>query len=411
MKKIIFALLSVLLCIYLASCGSEESGNKNETPESTAAEIQNDPTLPEGVDPEDYFKFVTFDLPEGSLREVAVNYMYEQANIEWKPSKTFTYGNKYEHWGFELTYKAGTVYHGLPYTNLSCSIGEFQKFLDEHNGTFYATSTDGYEVMGAHCNSSICHSFQQFTPVVCMTSNQYMPSYKDEFVGKICGNYTVPDGVQLTQHIIEANTPDIMYEAYAQADMGDVIMTKDDVRGVTHDRMVAKKAFVTRGANGKINPNRSYLVTVEQTDTFDETRKDGVNTTWWVDHQYTFTQLYASNYIPVTFEIFETNEGVLPYLTLDKEPNASAVSKGVIDGTVTSNYPVRYVHISLYDGENNLVSRQVQQNNYDVFKVSLKKHSVKLFDGVSAGNYTLVIDAGICRGDAELYRTEFTYNG
>ncbi len=414
MKKIL-ALVLVLLCFTFVACNSEEKPNVNgdtqvgETnpPETDTPKAE----LPKDVNPDDYFKFVQFELPEGSLREAAVNYMREQANVVWTPSKTFTYGNTYENWAYKLTYEAGKKYHGLPYTHLSASIGEFTKLLNENGGKYSSDSESGNEVMGAQCNSSICHSFQQFTPIVCMTSRQYMPSYKDEFVGKICGNYNVPEGVQRTLDIIKANTQEAIYEAYAMADMGDVIMSNDDTKGVVHDRMVAKKPVLVKAANGKINPNRSYLVTVEQTDTFDATRKDGVNTTWWIDHQYTFSKLYETNYIPVTFEVYETNVGVIPYITLDKEPNASALSKGVVDGTVASNYPVRYVHVSILDENGNIVSREMQRNNYDVFKVNIKKFSVKLFGDLKPGNYTLLIEAGICRGDAELYRNTFTYNG
>lgn len=414
MKKIL-ALVLVLLCFIFVACNGEEKNNVNgdtQVGETTPPKTDEPKAeLPEGVNPDDYFKFVTLDLPEGSLREAAVNYMREQANIVWTPSKTFTYGNTYENWAYNLTYEAGKKYHGLPYTHLSASIGEFTKLLGENGGKYSSDSSSGNEVMGAQCNSSICHAFQQFTPTVCMTSRQYMPSYKDEFVGKICGNYNVPDGVERTIDIIHANTQEAIYEAYALADKGDVIMYNDDTKGVVHDRMVAEKAVVVRGANGKINPNRSYLVTVEQTDTFDDTRTDGVNTTWWIDHKYTFSKLYETNYIPITFEVYETNKGVIPYITLDEEPNASALSKGIVDGTVASNYPLRYVHISILDENGNLLCREIQRNNYDVFKVSLRKHSIKLFGDLKAGNYTLLIEAGICRGDAELARIDFTYNG
>ena len=414
-KKTVIFVLVLISCLALVCCGndaekpSENEGGETEQIQETAED--NEPQLPEGVNPDDYAKFVTFELPEGSLRDAAVNYMREQANIVWTPSKTFTYGNTYDNWAYKLTYEAGKKYHGLPYTHLSASIGEFTKLLGENGGKYSSDSTSGNEVMGAQCNSSICHSFQQFTPIVCMTSRQYMPSYKDEFIGKICGNYNVPDGVERTIDIIHANTQEAMYEAYACADKGDVIMTNDDTKGVVHDRMVAEKAVVVKSANGKINGNRSYLVTVEQTDTFDSTRTDGVNTTWWIDHKYTFAKLYETNYVPVTFEVYETNKGVVPYITLDKEPNLSALSKGVVDGTVTSNYPVRYVHISILDANGKLLNREIQRNNYDVFKVNVKKYSINLFEGIEAGNYTLLIEAGICRGDAELARVDFTYNG
>ena len=419
MKKIIALILVLMCCFAFIACSNtsdEQPKGDGENVSETTGDQAEDKTeqgakwiMSEGVNPDDYFVFVKFeDHLEGDFRDIVTDYMLKQASIEWTPGTTFSYGNEYEHWQFKLVYEKGKTYHGLPYTNLSCSIGEFQKFLDEHDGTFTATSTDGYSVMGAHCNSSICHSFQQVTPVVCMTSDQYMPAYKDDFVGKILGNYVVPEGIKRTVDIMHANKPDTIYEAYALADRGDVIMSKDDERGVTHDRMVSAKAYVERNNSGKINPNRSYLTTREQTDTFDATRKDGVNTTWWIDHTYTFSELYTSNYIPVTFELFEEQVGIIPFIALDKEITASMIEKGVINGTVSSNYPLRYCHMSIYDSSEKLVRRELQQNNYDDSKVGLRKFSVNLLKDLPAGEYTFVLEAGVCRGDAELCRVSFT---
>ena len=174
-------------------------------------------------------------------------------------------------------------------------------------------------------------------------------------------------------------------------------------------RKMAKKPVLVKGANGKINPNRSYLVTVEQTDTFDGTRKDGVNTTWWIDHQYTFSKLYETNYIPITFEVYETNVGVIPYITLDKEPNASALSKGVVDGTVTSNYPVRYVILEVLNQNGEVAKEYTVRGQMNDYAYGLRKYSYNLFGkGLEKGNYTFVMTAGIAAGEVEFERIPFT---
>ena len=54
---------------------------------------------------------------------------------------------------------------------------------------------------------------------------------------------------------------------------------------------------------------------------------------------------------------------------------------------------------------------ETQRNNYDVMKTGLKKYSISFFDEGAAGDYTLLVEAGICRGDAELARVSFNYNG
>ena len=203
-----------------------------------------------------------------------------------------------------------------------------------------------------------------------------------------------------------------MYDSYALADMGDVIISKDDERAVTHVRMVASKAVISRGANGKINGNRSYLQCIEQTDTFDKTRK-GVNTTWWVDHKYTFATLYQAGWVAVSLECYKDNVSVYPYIALDQIPTDSMLAKGALGGTVSTDYTLNYVHLSIYDKEDKLVNRVVKNNSFDGSKENLRKHASALFnDSLKSGTeYTFVLDAGIAAGNAELCRVYFTYNG
>jgi len=419
MKKILALIFTIFLCLALVACGSNEKtgDNSNETTdgenpgnETTAPVLES--ALPEGINPDDFYKFVQFDLPE-NFREAAVEQMRKQAAVVWTPEYTFTYGNKFDNWGFEKTYEAGKTYTGLPYGSMNSSIEEFQKYLDEHRGRFATKSENGYyDVMGTQCNTAINLSFQQFFPDACVASEGYMPSYSDKFIGVKVGDYEAPEGVKKGLDIIEANGEQKMYESYALADMGDVIMGKNDETQVTHVRMVAEKAVVVRGANGQINGNRSYLVCVEQTDSWDQTRKD-INTTWWMDHKYTFNSLLQGGWIAVSLECYETNVSVIPYLALDEEITADMLAKGNLGGIVSSDYPINYMHLTIYNKAGKIVNRIVVNNPYDGRKEGLRKHSINLFnDSLKAGTeYTFVLDAGIARGNAELCRVDFTYTG
>ncbi|MBQ6703055.1 MAG: hypothetical protein IJN17_08910 [Clostridia bacterium] len=420
MKKLLVFFAIIVLAITVSACGSDKpSPNDNETTVQTAEpetteQPDNKPAnkLPDGINPDEYAKFVQFDLPE-NFREAAVAQMRKQATVEWTPEYTFSYGNTYDNWGFKMTYTAGKKYTGLPYGNMNCNMSEFQKYLDEHGGKFAAKAENGYnDVMGTQCSTAINLSFQTFFPEACKVSDSWWPSYHSKFIGINVGSYEAPDGMKRGVDIVAHNGEEKMYESYALADMGDVIISKDDERAVTHVRMVAAKAVVARGANGQINPNRSYLVCIEQTDSFDSTRKD-VNTTWWVDHKYTFASLYQGGWVPVSLECYKDNVSVYPYIALDEIPTADMLAKGTLGGTVSTDYTLNYIHLSIYDKAGNLVNRVVKNNSFDGSKENLRKHAFNLFnDSLKAGTeYTFVLDAGIAAGNAELCRVDFTYNG
>lgn len=418
MKKLLVLFAVTALALSVTACGTEKTPPP-DNPEQTEAPATAEQTdskqknkLPDGINPDDYAKFVQFELPE-NFREAAVAQMRKQATVVWSPEYNISYGNSYDNWGFEMKYTVGKTYTGLPYGNMNCCLSEFQKYLDEHGGKFGTKPQNGYnDVMGTQCSTAINLSFQLFFPSACKVSDSWWPSYHSKFIGINVGDYEAPDGMKRGIDITAHNGEDKMFESYALADMGDVIISKDDERAVTHVRMVAQKAVVARGANGKINGNRSYLICIEQTDSFDSTRKD-VNTTWWVDHKYTFTSLCQSGWVAVSLECYKDNVSVYPYIALDEIPTPEMLSKGTLGGTVSTDYTINYMHLSIYDKEGKLVNRIVENNSFDGSKESLRKHAFNLFnDSLKAGTeYTFVVDAGIAAGNAELCRVDFTYAG
>jgi hypothetical protein len=93
-------------------------------------------------------------------------------------------------------------------------------------------------------------------------------------------------------------------------------------------------------------------------------------------------------------------------------PSASALAKGMLSGNITSDYPIQYCYIELYNKAGEMVSRVAQHERNGVMKLGLRNQSFSLFnDDVKAGEYTLVIEAGLNCGSAELCRVDFTYNG
>lgn len=421
MKKIICLLIALLTVIIFVSCGKNEPPKETEaetkvnTLDETTENKENDNKDEENKDgilkinPDDYYKCVVWELPEGNFRDVAVDYMRKQANVEWVCENGFSVIDKFDHWFIELEYKKGVTYHGITYTNAKSSLDEFMLFYSD--GKVNMDTGDSNSVVGNGCFSSTQNATQQFDPDVAGVTDVLMPSYK-AFEAKIVGDYKVPENVKRTEDIKLANSEETIYNAYAQLKKGDIIFQKDDTKGMSHVRMLVEEPTIYKTGTGKIVPSRCSVKTIEQTNAFDKTRTDGVNTTWYVDHIYSFSKLYETNYLPVTYESYEKDRSEMekPYLLLDDEISASILAKKTFSSTVKSNFPLRFVKVDILDKDNNVVSTKLKNNMADTRSIPLRNHFSGVFDKVPSGEYTMVLTAGISRGSAELARVDFTYN-
>jgi hypothetical protein len=423
MKKIICLLIALLTVIIFVSCGKNvppketevetEAETKVNTPSETEENKDNEQDAEKNkngilkINPDDYYKCVVWELPEGNFRDVAVDYMRKQANVEWVCENGFSVIDKFEHWYIGLEYKKGVTYHGITYTNAKSSYDEFMLFYKD--GKVKMESGDSNAVVGNGCFSSTQNATQQFDPDVAGVTDVLMPSYK-VFEAKIVGDYKVPENVKRTEDIKLANSEETIYNAYAQLKKGDIIFQKDDTKGMSHVRMLVEDPTIFTNATGKFVASRSSVKTIEQTNAFDKTRTDGVNTTWYVDHIYSFSKLYETNYLPVTYESYEKDRSEMekPYLLLDDEISASILAKKTFSSTVKSNFPIRFVKVDILDKDNNVVSTKLKNNMEDTRSIPLRNHFSGVFNKVPNGEYTMVLTAGISRGSTELARVEFT---
>ena len=413
--KKFFVILAVLaLCLALVSCGNEkktagdETNGNNTAETNTPVETEEEnkgPTLPEGINPDDYYKFVEFKLAEGDPRQAVVEHMRTQAHVQWVPGNDIALKNDLGTWDVDLKYERGKTYHGMIYSNLNSSYHKFVSELEANNGKFRSDATSWEDIIGVGCCSAILNAIQQVTNDVYGETKNFIPNGKYTRAIKL-GDYEVKENSSQTDEIVAANDEQTMYEAYALLDVGDVIVKRRN--GAPHIRLITEKATVVYSANGKVNPGRSYVKCIEQTNAFDNTRTDGKVTTWREDKLYTFSDLIKSAYLPVTLAVYETPETELPYLALKDEITPDILAKKRLVGSVTSNYPLKHVYINLYDNNGKLVKQLVNGGMDDTFSVSLVSKATKLFEDLPAGNYTLVVDAGIALGSAEMCRVEFT---
>ncbi|MBE6642124.1 MAG: hypothetical protein E7615_00540 [Ruminococcaceae bacterium] len=417
MKKLMLLLVALLTVSLLAACGGEtEKTDKTETNET----VEGNPGSTDGETPSSdepirmtdeekakYYKVVEFELPKENFRDVIVDYMRKQSDIEWVCAADFSVSEKWAHWGISLNFKKGQTYRGIPYADTKVSYIQFENALV--NGKYTCASDKWKDVYGVQCISSIMNSIQQFDPTVAGTSNQMMPSY-DKFEAKICGEYEVPKGVNRTKDIIEANGEEVMFEALKQLKKGDIIMTKNDREGTSHFRVLVEEPTIYTNNLGKVVPSRCYVKTIEQTNAFDSKRNDGVKTTWFVDHVYSFADLLKSNYIPLTLESYskDISEMEVPYILLDEAIKPEVLAKKTFNGAVRSNFPIRYVQLDVLDKSGVVVASLIKGDMADTRSVPLRNHFSDLFNNVKPGDYTLVVTGGIAIDSAELARVDFT---
>ncbi|MBQ4116409.1 MAG: hypothetical protein IJD37_03425 [Clostridia bacterium] len=411
-KKIFVILAVFVLCTVLVSCGNEKTPVGDETNGNNIAETNNSveteeenkgPTLPEGINPDDYYKLVEFKLAEGEPRQVVVDYMRKQANVQWVAANDISLKDDLGTWDVDLKYERGKTYYGMIYSNLNSSYHKFVSELEANNGKFRSDATSWEDIIGVGCCSAILNAIQQVTNDVYGETKNFIPDGKYSRAIKL-GNYKVKENSAQTDEIVAENDVQTMYKAYALLDVGDIIVKR--VNGAPHIRVITEKANVVN-ANGKVNPGRSYVKCIEQTNAFDKTRTDKV-TTWREDKLYTFTDLIDSKYLPVTLGVYETPETELPYLALKDEITPAILAKKTLVGSVNSNYPLKHVYLNVYNANGKVVNQVVVGGMDDTFNVSLRNKATELFDNLSAGNYTFVVDAGIALGSAELCRVDFT---
>lgn len=412
-----------MIVSFVVSCGNkktdeginETESNKEETVGVTQGEEpqKEEPIRLSEEEKAKFHKLVEYDLPEGSFRDAIVDYMRKCSEIKWVAKEDFSMVDKFgDSWGVNLSYTKGTVYHGLPYTDYPVNYEYFEDELAKGDGKYFPRSFGWNEAPGLSCYSAIYIAHQQFEPYMGPVKS-WIPG-QETFWLEIVGGYEAPKDCLVTQDICDLNGRDKMYEAYAQLQKGDIIFDMNDIEYFNmHCRVVVGEPTIVKNGAGRVIPSRSYVTCIEQTNAFDKSRTDGVNTTWYVDHKYTFENLFDKGYVPYTLKAYSkpTSEMEVPYLGIDTEITSDVLSKGVISGMVKSNFPIHYVRVQILDKEGNEVFFKENGELYNKTKYSLRNYFGTVFDELEKGKeYTLILMAGIAPGNAELARVDFTYN-
>ncbi len=430
MKKTVLLLSSLILTTLLMfSCGnSSNSKNSPTTPpdtkDSLGSSVKTEPPETETNEPkdpaytdfpkkqipkkEDYDYYHVFKAPEGTPRDIVMDYMLKMAKVEWTPTTTWTTSWKdTAEFKVNLTYKAGKTYYGVPYSDTRAPLGEFELFLNDDK--FTPNSPYYEELIGNHCSSSMIMAYQQIIDL------SYPAGLRPTTVRR--GLLRFPDGIETppsesstspnlwySDTVLKINSRDTIFEGYASLDKGDIVMK--DTKSGGHTRMISK-VEISKSFTGKINPGKSYVYCVEQTNAWYDKNE---NSTWWIDKKYSFTQLYEDSFMPVTLCIFHQENPVIDdaVICMQGKNTPTTITK-MLNGTIESNFPLSYIYVTVKDINGKIVSEKLEYNLGELYKFSLRKLSYDLdIDKLAPGNYSFKVDAGIARGSVTLESFDFT---
>lgn len=334
------------------------------------------------------------------LRQAVVQHAQELAAVEWHCVEDVDFSHAV-YWSTSLRYKAGTVYHGLPYTSdrvsANANLDEFLAQLDE-TGTYVGPVTWN-EMPGSDCGGQVRIAWA-WAGALCgkeMEEFSFHPGADSRACGLIpLGDYD--DSGFTTSNsthnsVLQPNGEQKMYDCYALLDAGDslFVMYAD---GGEHIMLVTGKPTVVQDKQGGYMPEQCIVPVLELNSAVHD---KGEFKSSWNDQSYTFKSLYDIGFIPQTLESFQQESFAAPtFETENVNVSGSVGFHDLMSGRVLSNYNVFTLTATLTDGQGNVAAQGVSYPNSLRAELAELDYSRQLLE-LAEGDYhfTLVVKTGL----------------
>lgn len=220
------------------------------------------------------------------IRQHIVEYMRAMATVEWTPKTDIAYWSASP----EFAFRAGEVYHGIPYTQTvrEVNLEAFDTVLRKTGGgvSVYVGPVAADQYWGSDCSSAVSMAWQWVDPMIpFLSTSEMFPGYHKKIAA--VGDYRVTSS-ESTKQIVVDNGPQKMMDAYAKLRPGDALMRRCDGHG--HVVLVSR-----------VNPERQAVSIIEQSGVVGTTQKlKGGDSSWRVDAEMTYDALLQQYYIPIT---------------------------------------------------------------------------------------------------------------
>lgn len=370
MKRIIALLLCLITLLPLCACSSglkaaEPTAEElTETKEETKTEVQTYPKVHDVLTRAkiDEFPIASDDMTLEEKRQLCIDFFRFTKKFAWTPSEDYSY--VIESSGREVTLKKNTVYGSLPYVTVaSGNVYRILDYYDEETGVIDVKKAGSDPILfGNQCSigafwgwSRVCNKANYTWTQAINKANGFIP----------VGPYTYDDSVSdfangvNTLDICIANGEETMFESYAALTPADGLVQFKSAGHV----IMCSQVNVVRDEAGKIDPNKSYILYIDQTSGWKDdkqTNGDPYKRQGNVDAKHTFKKLYNSAYLPFTLpeligeDPVEKSETTFSFaegntITIDQLKNSS----------VSSNYAISDAYVMILDAEGKEVDYKV----------------------------------------------------
>jgi len=337
-------------------------------------------------------------------RDTAVEYMKKIVNPIWRAGcdvlSTQAKDTKPEDSASCLSIKAGRLYKGVHYSYAGGTAETFFEFAaatDEKGipvvtGLNWEPLSGGSDTayIGTDCSGAVQRSWSAAGADIPSVSTLNMCPDNGYL---LVGNFNVPND-RVSSELIKANAPEVMYEAYALLQKADAIVCRR--AGSGHTRLVIGINTV-RNSNGTINPEESYLETLEQTrgnirrekKYFDEELGEDVYLICG-SVNYSFANLYETGYMPVTCKAFTDRSPIPEPKAKDSLTEYDCAS--MFKGTITANRLIDAMIMTVTDKAGNtkrmVVPARRNSYSFDMEQFTTIKRSYVIGDNIDPASLT-----------------------
>lgn len=379
MKKLFALILALTTLLSLVGCGGTEAAEPTAT-----TEPKTDYSAFAGIvaDPKGWYDelmampIANDSMTEEELRQLCVDAMRMNLTFRWTPTMDINYSFTLLERTSEVYLPARIAYSGLFYCNNNArgNVWKALEYYDVETGAMDIQAMGGQLL--AVLSSACARGCEWGWGRVCNSSGlETMTSY-NQYNSNIVlvGSYTYPLGKysfgsgSATKDIIAENGEDVILESYAVMQMADGVYSSS----AYHVMMVAEDPVIVRDESGKIDPEASYAIVLEQdavgskTDKQDTLQENGITIRGLggVDNKYTFQQLMDKGYLPFTLKELvgqdpvEAGDAWLGTQTTRLENGADMPVSEVMTKTLFTNYAICTTTAQIKDPQGNVLLTQ-----------------------------------------------------
>ena len=348
--------------------GESFTGNENVT------EFRGD-AKPLSWDNLNAFPIKSSSMSTAELRKLCVDFFRYCKTALWTPTKSIDFVKNAK--GSKDSMSGGSLYGGLPYVGLAS--GNMFRLLDYMNSSGKVDMADALKLDGSELSTTDLRyfgnqcangAFQGWARVVNSVAathtagitkrNGYIPLGNYKYDTEKIKNWSTTYG---TDECVAENGTEVMFESYAKLQLADGLVYYTTAGHVV---MVSSTPVVVRGADGKIDGEKSFLTIIDQAQTWQTyTGTDGrkYQIKSGVDTKVTFQKLFDSSYVPYTYQEFTGADDVeKTTINLDYTGDTATLSQ-LFKAKLTANYSISDAYIIVTDASGKEVYKHAVRNS------------------------------------------------